>query len=97
MARASEELGRVDLHALPPAATKATLAAAQLGIDVREIDGEATGQAGDDGEQARAVRFASGLIVEGCHGRTEGIAGGNRICEGLENGPVRWWIEYFNG
>src|SRR5690606_34263945 len=57
----------LDLH--PGAATVALHAAAEVGVDPGGIDGKASGNAFDDGDERLAVRFAGGEETKSWHER----------------------------
>ena len=59
-----EERDRVGFDALATAATVAPLAPAKLAVDRRRVDGEARGEAVDQGHEGGPVRFTGGPVAE---------------------------------
>ena len=61
---AGEDVDGVGFDPLPAAAAVAALAALELDVDRLDVDGDAGGEAVDQGDQCFAVRFAGGEVAE---------------------------------
>ena len=61
---AAENVDRVGLDPLPPAAAVAALPPPQLDVDRLDVDGHAGRKAVDQRDQRLAVRFAGGQVTE---------------------------------
>jgi hypothetical protein len=69
VAHAGKDFAAVSFDFLAAAATVAKLAAVEFVIDEIDVDGEGSGQAGDEGEERLSVRFTGS--VEAKHGNLE--------------------------